>query len=121
DAEGKEGSLSKNQCESQPETVHLVLDLRFRFWIQRRIQNQETQSLIPSWLFFGFRHGIEVLVGAGLDFLHYRHDCLPRIFSIVLVPSRRIDTRQIGRPIVAEHLVGVAVARSKSANLGPLK
>src|SRR5262245_18720519 len=61
-------------------------------------------------LFFGFRSRIKILVGAGFYLAHHFTESFPRIFGIVFVPPGGIDTWDIRRPIVTEHLFGIAVA-----------
>src|SRR5215813_13577423 len=61
-------------------------------------------------LFFGFRSRIKILVRAGFYLAHHFTESFPRIFGIVFVPSGGVDTGDIRRPIVTEHLIGIAVA-----------
>src|SRR5262245_30240138 len=61
-------------------------------------------------LFLGFRSRIKILVGAGLYLAHHFAEGFPRIFGVVFESSGGVDTRDIRCPVVAEHLIGVAVA-----------
>src|SRR5215831_7797849 len=72
-------------------------------------------------LFFGFRRRIKILVGAGLYLAHHFAESFPRIFGVVFVSSRGVDAGDIRRPVVTEHLIGIAVARGKRANLRTLQ
>src|SRR5215469_184697 len=66
-------------------------------------------------LSFLFRCRIKILVSPSLDFLHQLGECFPRILRIFLVFSRRVDSWQIWHPVLAEHIVRVAVTRRQCA------
>src|SRR5215468_3561458 len=61
-------------------------------------------------LFFGFQSRIKILVGTGLDLAHHFAESFPRIFGVVFVSSGGVDPWDIRCPVVAEHLIGIAVA-----------
>src|SRR5262245_55185144 len=87
DAKSKERSLAENFCEPNAEADH------------------DTFELLS-----GFRSRIKILVGAGLYLAHHFAEGFPRIFGVVFESSGGVDTRDIRCPVVAEHLIGIAVA-----------
>src|SRR4030095_12230303 len=64
-------------------------------------------------------HGrIETFVVSGLNALDHCRNRLPRVLGVILVLAPRVDDRQVGRPVVAEHVAWIAVTRCQRAHLG---